>query len=111
MASGDDRWRRGPGYLSTRDDPWLTCRIWNCVSRQSQKLPGYWLIFPLGNGEVTRAGALSTLADPAISGPLRPLDLPTTDLRRDEWGFTGPAARGVVGAGLPMGGGGVAGSN
>lgn len=75
-------------------------------------LPGYGWIFPLGNGEVNiGVGALSTSRRPADLA-LRPLISYYTDLRRDEWGFTGQP-RAVSSALLPMGGAvsGVAGSN
>ena len=75
-------------------------------------LPGYGWIFPLGNGEVNiGVGALSTSKRPADLA-LRPLIDYYTDLRRDEWGFTGQP-RAVASALLPMGGAvsGVAGAN
>ena len=75
-------------------------------------LPGYGWIFPLGNGEVNiGVGALSTSKRPADVA-LRPLMSYYTDLRREEWGFTGQP-RAMSSALLPMGGAvsGVAGRN
>lgn len=101
------------GYLSTAysDDPWLTSHL-ELRSPDGAVLPGYGWIFPLGNGEVNiGVGALSTSRRPADLA-LRPLISYYTDLRRDEWGFTGQP-RAVSSALLPMGGAvsGVAGSN
>ena len=101
------------GYLSTErsDDPWLTSHL-ELRSPDGAVLPGYGWIFPLGNGEVNiGVGALSTSKRPADLA-LRPLISYYTDLRRDEWGFTGEP-RAVSSALLPMGGAvsGVAGPN
>ena len=101
------------GYLSTdrSDDPWLTSHL-ELRSPDGAVLPGYGWIFPLGNGEVNiGVGALSTSKRPADLA-LRPLISYYTDLRRDEWGFTGEP-RAVSSALLPMGGAvsGVAGPN
>ena len=101
------------GYLSTprADDPWLTSHL-ELRSPDGAVLPGYGWIFPLGNGEVNiGVGALSTSKRPADLA-LRPLISYYTDLRRDEWGFTGQP-RAVSSALLPMGGAvsGVAGPN
>ncbi len=101
------------GYLATArsDDPWLTSHL-ELRSPDNAVLPGYGWIFPLGNGEVNiGVGALSTSRRPANLA-LRPLIASYTDLRREEWGFTGPP-RAVVSALLPMGGAvsGVAGPN
>ncbi|OSC32313.1 FAD-linked oxidoreductase [Mycobacterium vulneris] len=104
------------GYLTTAraDDPWLTSHL-ELRSPDGSKdkvLPGYGWIFPLGNGEVNiGVGALSTSKRPADLA-LRPLIDYYTDLRRDEWGFTGHP-RAVASALLPMGGAvsGVAGAN
>ncbi|HEY0225523.1 MAG TPA: menaquinone reductase [Mycobacterium sp.] len=101
------------GYLTTArsDDPWLTSHL-ELRSPDGTVLPGYGWIFPLGNGEVNiGVGALSTSKRPADLS-LRPLINYYTDLRRDEWGFTGPP-RAVSSALLPMGGAvsGVAGPN
>ena len=101
------------GYLTTPrgDDPWLTSHL-ELRSPDGAVLPGYGWIFPLGNGEVNiGVGALSTSKRPADLA-LRPLIAYYTDLRRDEWGFTGPP-RAVSSALLPMGGAvsGVAGPN
>jgi menaquinone-9 beta-reductase len=101
------------GYLATAraDDPWLTSHL-ELRSPDGAVLPGYGWIFPLGNGEVNiGVGALSTSKRPADLA-LRPLIDYYTDLRRDEWGFTGQP-RAVASALLPMGGAvsGVAGVN
>ncbi len=101
------------GYLTTphSDDPWLTSHL-ELRSPDGAVLPGYGWIFPLGNGEVNiGVGALSTVKRPADLA-LRPLINYYTDLRRDEWGFTGQP-RAVSSALLPMGGAvsGVAGPN
>jgi menaquinone-9 beta-reductase len=92
------------GYLTTPqgDDPWLTSHL-ELRSPDGAVLPGYGWIFPLGNGEVNiGVGALSTSKRPADLA-LRPLLSYYTDLRRDEWGFTG-GPRAVSSALLPMGG-------
>ncbi|MEE6175468.1 menaquinone reductase [Mycobacterium sp. 050134] len=101
------------GYLATAraDDPWLTSHL-ELRSPDGAVLPGYGWIFPLGNGEVNiGVGALSTSKRPADLA-LRPLINYYTDLRRDEWDFSG-APRAVASALLPMGGAvsGVAGPN
>lgn len=101
------------GYLATAraDDPWLTSHL-ELRSPDGAVLPGYGWIFPLGNGEVNiGVGALSTSKRPADLA-LRPLIDYYTDLRRDEWGFSGQP-RAVASALLPMGGAvsGVAGAN
>ena len=101
------------GYLTTArgDDPWLTSHL-ELRSPDGAVLPGYGWIFPLGNGEVNiGVGALSSSKRPADLA-LRPLISYYTDLRRDEWGFTGQP-RAVASALLPMGGAvsGVAGPN
>ena len=101
------------GYLTTprADDPWLTSHL-ELRSPDGAVLPGYGWIFPLGNGEVNiGVGALSTSKRPADLA-LRPLISYYTDLRRDEWSFTGQP-RAVSSALLPMGGAvsGVAGPN
>jgi geranylgeranyl reductase family protein len=101
------------GYLTTArsDDPWLTSHL-ELRSPDGAVLPGYGWIFPLGNGEVNiGVGALSTSKRPADLA-LRPLISYYTDLRRDEWDFTGQP-RAVSSALLPMGGAvsGVAGPN
>lgn len=92
------------GYLSTPrgDDPWLTSHL-ELRAPDGAVLPGYGWIFPLGNGQVNiGVGALATARRPADLA-LRPLLSYYTDLRRDEWGFTGPP-RAVSSALLPMGG-------
>ncbi|MGH3530789.1 MAG: menaquinone reductase [Mycobacterium sp.] len=101
------------GYLATprSEEPWLTSHL-ELRSPDGAVLPGYGWIFPLGNGEVNiGVGALSTSKRPADLA-LRPLMSYYTDLRRDEWGFTGQP-RAVSSALLPMGGAvsGVAGPN
>jgi geranylgeranyl reductase family protein len=101
------------GYLTTprSDEPWLTSHL-ELRSPDGAVLPGYGWIFPLGNGEVNiGVGALSTSKRPAELA-LRPLMSYYTDLRRDEWGFTGQP-RAVSSALLPMGGAvsGIAGRN
>ncbi len=101
------------GYLTTArsEDPWLTSHL-ELRSPDGAVLPGYGWIFPLGNGEVNiGVGGLSTTKRPADLA-LRPLMSYYTDLRRDEWGFTGQP-RAVASALLPMGGAvsGVAGPN
>lgn len=101
------------GYLTSArgDEPWLTSHL-ELRSPDGVVLPGYGWIFPLGNGEVNiGVGALSTAKRPADL-PLRPLISYYTDLRREEWGFTGEP-RAVASALLPMGGAvsGVAGPN
>ncbi|WP_044512827.1 menaquinone reductase [Mycobacterium simiae] len=101
------------GYLTTArsEDPWLTSHL-ELRSPDGAVLPGYGWIFPLGNGEVNiGVGALSTSKRPADLA-LRPLISYYTDLRRQEWGFTG-TPRAISSALLPMGGAvsGVAGPN
>jgi hypothetical protein len=101
------------GYLTSQraDDPWLTSHL-ELRSVDGAVLPGYGWIFPLGNGEVNiGVGALSTSKRPADLA-LRSLICAYTDLRREEWGFSGPP-RAVASALLPMGGAvsGVAGPN
>lgn len=101
------------GYLTTPrdDDPWLTSHL-ELRSPDGGVLPGYGWIFPLGTGEVNiGVGALATSKRPADLS-LRSLISYYTDLRRGEWGFTGPP-RAVASALLPMGGAvsGVAGPN
>jgi geranylgeranyl reductase family protein len=101
------------GYLATPrgDEPWLTSHL-ELRSPDGAVLPGYGWIFPLGNGEVNiGVGALSTTKRPADLA-LRSLMSYYTDLRRDEWKFTGQP-RAVASALLPMGGAvsGVAGRN
>jgi geranylgeranyl reductase family protein len=101
------------GYLATprSDEPWLTSHL-ELRSPDGAVLPGYGWIFPLGNGEVNiGVGALSTSKRPADLA-LRPLMSFYTDLRRDEWGFSGQP-RAVASALLPMAGAvsGVAGPN
>jgi geranylgeranyl reductase family protein len=101
------------GYLTTErgDEPWLTSHL-ELRSPDGAVLPGYGWIFPLGNGEVNiGVGALSTSKRPADLA-LRPLMSYYTDLRREEWGFTGQP-RAMSSALLPMGGAvsGVAGRN
>jgi menaquinone-9 beta-reductase len=100
-------------YISTPRDaePWITSHL-ELRSPQGQVLPGYGWIFPLGNGEVNiGVGALATEKRPADTA-LRPLLSHYTDLRREEWGFSGEPrlARSAL---LPMGGAvsGVAGPN
>ena len=101
------------GYLATPrgDEPWLTSHL-ELRSPDGAVLPGYGWIFPLGNGEVNiGVGALSTTKRPADLA-LRPLMSYYTDLRREEWGFSGEPRAGLS-ALLPMGGAvsGVAGPN
>jgi len=101
------------GYLTSQraDEPWLTSHL-ELRSPDGAVLPGYGWIFPLGNGQVNiGVGALATSKRPADLA-LRPLIAAYTDLRREEWGFTGPP-RSVASALLPMGGAvsGVAGPN
>ena len=87
------------GYLTTAraDDPWLTSHL-ELRSPDGAVLPGYGWIFPLGNGEVNiGVGALSTSKRPAVSGAAA-VDDYYTDLRRDEWGFTGQPRGGGLGA-------------
>ncbi|KAA1252056.1 NAD(P)/FAD-dependent oxidoreductase [Mycobacterium simiae] len=101
------------GYLGSAraNEPWLTSHL-ELRSPDGAVQPGYGWIFPLGNGEVNiGVGALSTTKRPAQLA-LRPLMSYYTDLRRDEWGFTGEP-RAVASALLPMGGAvsGVAGPN
>jgi geranylgeranyl reductase family protein len=101
------------GYLSSprSAEPWLTAQL-DLRSPAGVVLPGYGWIFPLGNGEVNiGVGALATSKRPADLA-LRPLMCYYTDLRRDEWGFTG-RPRAMSSALLPMGGAvsGVAGPN
>ena len=101
------------GYLTTprSDEPWITSHL-ELRSPEGKVLPGYGWIFPLGNGEVNiGVGALATTKRPADAA-LRPLMSYYTDLRREEWGFTGEPRAGLS-ALLPMGGAvsGVAGPN
>jgi geranylgeranyl reductase family protein len=93
------------------DEPWITSHL-ELRSPEGAVLPGYGWIFPLGNGEVNiGVGALATAKRPADAA-LRPLLNHYTQLRRDEWGFTGEP-RAALSALLPMGGAvsGVAGPN
>ena len=101
------------GYLASAraDEPWISSDL-ELRSVDGDVLPGYGWIFPLGNGEVNiGVGALATLKRPADIA-LKPLIRHYTDLKRDEWGFTGEP-RAVASALLPMGGAvsGVAGPN
>ncbi|CRZ17945.1 menaquinone reductase [Mycolicibacterium neworleansense] len=101
------------GYLATprADEPWITSHL-ELRSPEGQVLPGYGWIFPLGNGEVNiGVGALATAKRPAHAA-LRPLLSYYTQLRREEWGFSGEP-RAALSALLPMGGAvsGVAGPN
>ncbi|OBF45996.1 FAD-linked oxidoreductase [Mycolicibacterium peregrinum] len=101
------------GYIATprADEPWITSHL-ELRSPEGQVLPGYGWIFPLGNGEVNiGVGALATAKRPAHAA-LRPLLSYYTELRREEWGFSGEP-RAALSALLPMGGAvsGVAGPN
>lgn len=101
------------GYIATprSDEPWITSHL-ELRSPEGQVLPGYGWIFPLGNGEVNiGVGALATAKRPAHAA-LRPLLSYYTQLRREEWGFSGEP-RAALSALLPMGGAvsGVAGPN
>lgn len=101
------------GYIATprADEPWITSHL-ELRSPEGQVLPGYGWIFPLGNGEVNiGVGALATAKRPAHAA-LRPLLSYYTQLRREEWGFSGEP-RAALSALLPMGGAvsGVAGPN
>jgi geranylgeranyl reductase family protein len=101
------------GYIATprSSEPWITSHL-ELRSPDSQVLPGYGWIFPLGNGEVNiGVGALATAKRPADAA-LRPLMSHYTGLRREEWGFIGEPRAGLS-ALLPMGGAvsGVAGPN
>ncbi|WP_344033671.1 menaquinone reductase, partial [Mycolicibacterium alvei] len=101
------------GYLASprADEPWITSHL-ELRSPEGQVLPGYGWIFPLGNGEVNiGVGALATAKRPAHAA-LRPLLSYYTELRREEWGFSGEP-RAALSALLPMGGAvsGVAGPN
>ncbi|KHO27643.1 FAD-linked oxidoreductase [Mycolicibacterium setense] len=92
------------GYIATprSDEPWITSHL-ELRSPEGQVLPGYGWIFPLGNGEVNiGVGALATAKRPAHAA-LRPLLSYYTQLRREEWGFSGEP-RGALSALLPMGG-------
>jgi len=101
------------GYIATdrHAEPWITSHL-ELRSPSGAVLPGYGWIFPLGNGEVNvGVGALATSKRPADAA-LRPLLSHYTDLRRDDWGFSGEP-RSARSALLPMGGAvsGVAGPN
>lgn len=101
------------GYVASprTHEPWITSHL-ELRSPTGEVLPGYGWIFPLGNGEVNiGVGALASAKRPADAA-LRPLLSHYTDLRRDEWGFTGQP-RAALSALLPMGGAvsGVAGPN
>ncbi len=101
------------GYIATprANEPWITSHL-ELRSPEGQVLPGYGWIFPLGNGEVNiGVGALATAKRPAHAA-LRPLLSYYTQLRREEWGFSGEP-RAALSALLPMGGAvsGVAGPN
>lgn len=101
------------GYIATprANEPWITSHL-ELRSPEGQVLPGYGWIFPLGNGEVNiGVGALATAKRPA-NAALRPLLSYYTQLRREEWGFSGEP-RAALSALLPMGGAvsGVAGPN
>ncbi|WKG04562.1 menaquinone reductase [Mycolicibacterium sp. HK-90] len=100
-------------YIATprANEPWITSHL-ELRSPEGQVLPGYGWIFPLGNGEVNiGVGALATDKRPAHAA-LRPLLTYYTQLRREEWGFSGEP-RAALSALLPMGGAvsGVAGPN
>lgn len=100
-------------YIATprHAEPWITSHL-ELRSPQGEVLPGYGWIFPLGNGEVNiGVGALATERRPADAA-LRPLLSHYTNLRRDDWGFSGEP-RLAKSALLPMGGAvsGVAGPN
>ncbi len=101
------------GYLATSrsSEPWISSDL-ELRSVDGAVLPGYGWIFPLGNGEVNiGVGALATSKRPADVA-LRPLMQHYTNLKRDDWGFSGQP-RAVASALLPMGGAvsGVAGPN
>ena len=101
------------GYLASprSNEPWITSHL-ELRSPAGEVLPGYGWIFPLGNGEVNiGVGALASAKRPADAA-LRPLLSHYTDLRRDEWGFSGEP-RAALSALLPMGGAvsGIAGPN
>jgi len=101
------------GYVASprTNEPWITSHL-ELRSPAGEVLPGYGWIFPLGNGEVNiGVGALASAKRPADAA-LRPLLSHYTDLRREEWGFTGEP-RAALSALLPMGGAvsGVAGPN
>ncbi|MGV0815892.1 menaquinone reductase [Mycolicibacterium boenickei] len=101
------------GYIATprANEPWITSHL-ELRSPEGEVLPGYGWIFPLGNGEVNiGVGALATAKRPAHAA-LRPLLSYYTQLRREEWGFSGEP-RAALSALLPMGGAvsGVAGPN
>jgi geranylgeranyl reductase family protein len=101
------------GYIASprSSEPWITSHL-ELRSPTGEVLPGYGWIFPLGNGEVNiGVGALASAKRPADAA-LRPLLAHYTDLRRDEWGFSGEP-RAALSALLPMGGAvsGVAGPN
>ena len=101
------------GYLASprSNEPWITSHL-ELRSPPVRHCPGYGWIFPLGNGEVNiGVGALATAKRPADAA-LRPLLSHYTNLRRDEWGFSGEP-RAPLSALLPMGGAvsGVAGPN
>jgi len=100
-------------YIATprHAEPWITSHL-ELRSPRGEVLPGYGWIFPLGTGEVNiGVGALATEKRPADAA-LRPLLSHYTNLRRDEWGFSGEP-RLAKSALLPMGGAvsGVAGPN
>ena len=93
------------------DEPWISSDL-ELRSTEGKVLPGYGLIFPLGNGEVNLGvGALATARRPAEVA-LRPLLTHYASLKSQQWGFDGPP-RAVSSALLPMGGAvsGVAGPN
>lgn len=101
------------GYVATprTNEPWITSHL-ELRSPAGEVLPGYGWIFPLGDGEVNiGVGALASAKRPADAA-LRPLLSHYTNLRRDEWGFSGEP-RAALSALLPMGGAvsGVAGPN
>jgi geranylgeranyl reductase family protein len=92
------------GYLASprNNEPWITSHL-ELRSPAGDVLPGYGWIFPLGNGEVNiGVGALASAKRPSDAA-LRPLLSHYTDLRRDEWGFSGEP-RAALSALLPMGG-------
>ncbi len=100
MASGDVLASRSRGYLSTAysDDPWLTSHLETALPDAAPCCRYGW-IFPLGRQREVNigVGALSTSRRPADLA-LRPLISYYTDLRRDEWGFTGQPRAVIVGA-------------
>jgi geranylgeranyl reductase family protein len=84
------------------DDPWISSHL-ELRDADGAVLSGYGWIFPLGDGQVNLGvGTLATEKRPAGLA-LRPLMQRYADLRREDFGLSGPL-RAPTSALLPMGG-------